>query len=148
MGQREIHRVFEKRVAEAEKEILMYLELERYDPYDEPMFGEMLRALERGVAVKVLLDSRDVSSLQRLGFSPMMARLMPFFGDNLEIRVVEEVHTPYDVIDREKVTLNVKNPLEPEEYFAVISVWDRELGEGLREKFEVLWERAEAMDNP
>lgn len=80
VGQRDIHRVFEKRIAEAEEEILMYLELERYDPYDEPMFGEMLRALERGVDVKILLGSRDAGSLRNLGFSPVIARLKPFFG--------------------------------------------------------------------
>jgi sugar-specific transcriptional regulator TrmB len=146
IGQRDVHAVFEKRIAEAEREVLMYLELERYDPYDEPMFGEMLRALERGVEIKILLGAEDVNNLQKLGFSSMIARLLPHLGSNLHVQVVEKVHTPYDVIDGEKVTLNVKNPMDPGEYFAVITVWDRELGEGLREKFKEVWRGARPLN--
>lgn len=147
VGQREVHEVFEKRIAEAEKEILMYLELERYDPYDEPMFGEMVRALERGVFIKILLGAGDLANLQSLGFSSTISRLIPFLGGNLHVRVVEKVHTPYDVVDGEKVILAVKNPVDPGEYFAVISVWGRELGEGLREKFHEVWEKATPLDS-
>lgn len=142
VGHREVHEAFEKRIAEAEKEILMYLELERYDPYDEPMFGEMVRALERGVVIKILLGAGDIANLQGLGFSSTISRLITFLGGNLHVRVVEKVHTPYDIIDGEKVILTVKNPIDPGEYFAVISVWDRELGEGLREKFQEVWEKS------
>ena len=146
VGQREVHEVFEKRLAEAEREVLMYLELERYDPYDEPMFGEMLRALERGGEIKILLGAGDVINLQGLGFSSMVARLLPHLGNNLHVRVVDKVHTPYNVIDDEKVIFAVKNPMDPEEYFAVISVWDRELGEGLKGKFLDAWRKAQPLE--
>lgn len=146
VGQREVHEVFEKRIAEAEREVLMYLELERYDPYDEPMFGEMVKALERGVVIRILLGAGDIADLQGLGFSAVMTRLMPFLGSNLYVRVVEEVHATYDIIDEEKVVLTVKNPMDPKEYFAVISVWDRDLGSGLREKFQEVWEKAIPFD--
>jgi hypothetical protein len=36
----------------------------------------------------------------------------------------------------------MKNPIDPGGYFAVISVWVRGLGEGLKEEFQEAWEKA------
>ena len=42
-------------------------------------------------------------------------------------------------IDTIRVLLNVKDPLEPDEYIISVCIWDRELARLLTEKFEVLW---------
>ena len=46
------------------------------------------------------------------------------------------------MIDGERVLLNVKDPLEPDEYIISVCVWDRELAALLTQKFETLWAEA------
>jgi len=97
-----IHSLFKEQIAGSKEEILSYLKLEEYDPYDDPMFNEMIQSLQEGVEIKIILPEGDICNLEDLGFEGVVQEFLPFLGDNLKIRVVERVHHPYDVVDEEK----------------------------------------------
>jgi len=41
---------------------------------------------------------------------------------------------------RKKITIKVNNPLNVDEYFAAIALWDRELAKNFKDKFLSIWE--------
>lgn len=146
IGQKDIHNLFAKRIAEAREDILSYLELERYDQEDDALFEKIHESLEKGVDMKILLSVHDAENLEDYGFLPAVSKISSFIGHNLNIRVVSEIHNPYDVIDGKRVTIKVKNPRNPLEYFAAISVWDKNLAQELKEKFYAIWETSNPLD--
>ncbi len=105
-------------------------------------FPEILNAidetLKKGVKVKILLNKDvDFSLLEEL---PAIKKL--FTQTGCEIRLAAIPVTPFDIIDRETVSLKMLNPLDPEELFAVINVRNRKLAEELRKKFFTIWEKS------
>ncbi len=95
-------------------------------------------ALKRGVKVKVIF-SKDVN----LSLIEKQAEIQTLImQDRLGCRFAEIPATPFNIIDGVNVLLNMQNPLDPEEIFAVVNVRDKELAVELRKRFFAIWEKA------
>ncbi len=134
-----------EKLGEAERELLTYAELHRSMIDDEEKkiwMSEFLRIISdligRGVEIKLLIgcDDRILEELIPL-ITPFLSLLK-----KMDVKVIDTVSSPFDVIDGEKVQLKVRNPAKPEEYFASVYVWQREFAEELRERFQEMWKEA------
>lgn len=98
-------------------------------------------ALEKGTDVKVILSKEvDFSELED---SSNIKKLLMHMGNEFNCRLAAIPATPFHIIDRENVLLQMLNPLAPNELFAVVNVRDTKLAEELREKFFAIWKKAE-----
>ncbi|RLG33445.1 hypothetical protein DRN97_05000 [Methanosarcinales archaeon] len=67
--------------------------------------------------------------------------------DKVEIRVMKKAAPSYfEVIDCERVVLEVVNPKNPAQILAMTKIWDAKLARELREKFEDLWSEAKPLN--
>lgn len=98
-------------------------------------------AIKRGVEVKVILNN-DVD-FNKLEDSPMIKKMMRYIRKEFNCRLATIPATPFDIIDGENVLLQMLNPLNPEELFAVVNIRDAKLAEELRNKFFKIWDKAE-----
>ncbi len=135
----------------AQKEILFFMASRtsserlkkkfRIEKYPE-IINAISEALEKGIEVKVIL-SREVD-FSELEDSSDIKKLMAHMGNKFNCKLAAIPATPFDIIDRENVLLQMLNPLAPDELFAVVNVRDTKLAEELRKKFFTIWENAEA----
>jgi sugar-specific transcriptional regulator TrmB len=141
LGESQAREFLVETIEEAEEEIAVSLELERYDPDDERLFQAFADAAERGVDIRVLFRDEDVGYVLDSPLNDLVSRtVMPYVGDNVSVRVIEDEQVPFGVVDGEKALIGVKNPLDPEVYFALVYVWDAGFAEDLLDRFEQLWE--------
>ncbi len=97
--------------------------------------------LKKGVDVKAILNEEvDFSEVER---SSSIKNLMMHMGKGFYCRMAVIPATPFHIVDRENVLLEVLNPLAPDDLFALINIRDSKLAEELREKFFTIWEKAE-----
>ena len=103
-------------------------------------------ALDRGVAVSVLLRPELVGTLPESVGERYSARL----ADNpeFEVRTHEGVSGTFNLIDDVEVCIEVPNPLDPAESFAMIDLKDPEFAADVREMFDPRWESAEPLRFP
>jgi sugar-specific transcriptional regulator TrmB len=135
----------------AQKEILFFMASRksserlkkkfRIEKYPE-IINAISEALEKGTEVKVILSKEvDFSELEE---SSDIKKLLAHMGNEFNCRLAAIPATPFYIIDRENVLLQMLNPLAPDELFAVVNVRDTKLAEELRKKFFTIWENAEA----
>lgn len=117
----------------------------KLEPKDVEVFRALSKAVERGVKVRAVLPADE---LDRALESPMADEILellgPHLGEGLRVRLSEQELVPFTVLDGQGVTLAVKNPLDPERYFAFVFVHDPPFAEDLTQRFDGLWEGAEA----
>ncbi len=117
----------------------------KLEPKDVEVFRALSKAVERGVEVRAVLPADE---LDRALESPMADEILellgPHLGEGLRVRLSEQELVPFTVLDGQGVTLAVKNPLDPERYFAFVFVHDPPFAEDLTQRFDGLWEGAEA----
>jgi sugar-specific transcriptional regulator TrmB len=101
-------------------------------------------ALERGVDIDLLVTPVLVSGLPDRSAERYHSRLMEY--DNFEVRVLDSVDGTFTLIDGVEVCIEVPNPLDPSESFAMINLKDRSFAADIREEFTPRWERAEPLD--
>lgn len=97
--------------------------------------------IKRGIEVKAIL-SKDVD-FSELEDYPAINKLFENSGDKFNCRFAAIPATPFDIIDSENVLLQMLNPINPEELFAVVNIRDTKLALELRKKFFAIWEKAE-----
>ncbi len=98
-------------------------------------------ALKKGIDVKAILNEEvDFSEIES---SSSIKTLMMHMGEGFNCRMAAIPATPFHIIDRENVLLEMLNPLAPDEIFALINIRDAKLAEELRTKFFTIWEKAE-----
>lgn len=138
-------------IAGAKKELLVFMasripsERLKKDLMKEDHLGilnTIHETLKKGVEIKVVL-SKDVD-FSLLEEHPAVKKLLVRMGDKFNCRLAEIPATPFDIIDRENVLLQMLNPINPEELFSVVNIRDRKLAGELRKKFFTIWEKAEA----
>lgn len=108
------------------------------------MVNEVIKATERGVKIKALLNKEFIiPELQYLEKYRVKEKIM----DKVEIRVMKTAIPSYfEVIDREKVVLEVENPKNPAQILAMTKIWDVKLATEIRDKFEDLWSEAKPLN--
>ncbi len=98
-------------------------------------------ALDKGTDVKVILSKEvDFSELED---SSDIKKLLMHMGNEFNCRLAAIPATPFHIVDKENVLLQMLNPLAPDELFAVVNVRDTKLADELRKKFFTIWEKAE-----
>lgn len=98
-------------------------------------------ALDKGVDVRVILNkSIDFGEIEDI---PAIRELLRHMGCEFNCRLADTPATPFDVIDSENILLQMRNPLNPEELFAIIKIKDAQFAEELRKRFFAIWEKAE-----
>jgi len=143
LGNADFHAYLAQLIREANESVIDYVIPEgRPDPYDVAILKAYSAAQRKGTRTRTLISPEHLTLVQRT-FDPNF-EINAFLARMPHIRVVEKVHAPFTVIDGERVLLNVKDPLEPEEYIISVCVWDRELATLLTEKFETLWAGAKS----
>ncbi|HWR26267.1 MAG TPA: helix-turn-helix domain-containing protein [candidate division Zixibacteria bacterium] len=137
-------------VSGAQKELLFFIasrmraervKLKVMDERYNEIIETLNTAVDRGVEAKVILNKEvDFGSIEDI---PAVRELFMHMGCEFNCRVADIPATPFDIIDRENVLLEMQNPVNPGDLFAVINVRDTKLAEELREKFFAIWEKAE-----
>ncbi|MCX9012202.1 MAG: hypothetical protein OIN66_13905 [Candidatus Methanoperedens sp.] len=102
----------------------------------------LYETIKKGVEVKIILN-KDVD-FSLLEDYPAVKQLLKHMGNEFNCRLATIPATPFDIIDRENILLQMLNPLAPDEVFAVVNIRDTKLAEELRKKFFTIWEKAEA----
>lgn len=133
-----------EKLAQARKELLTYVEVHPKSMHSkEDEVTEFLKVLsklvEKEVTVKLLIGCKDITALEKI-----VPQATSFIGllDGVQVKAIQTISNPFDVIDEEKVQLKVRNPAKPEEYFASIYVWQKEFATELRKKFNEMWKEA------
>jgi sugar-specific transcriptional regulator TrmB len=104
----------------------------------------MLRALERGVKFRMLID-RDLNNSD----TPMdenIKSIFKYLGKNLECRITTFSSTLFDVIDDDMVNIKINSPIKKEELFAIVHVRDKKLAVEMKEYFDGVWKEAELLN--
>lgn len=141
IGNAEFYAFLAQLIREAKRSVIDYVIPEgRPDPHDPEILRAYATALRNGVHTRTLISPEHLTLVQRT-YDPDFD-LDTFLDRYPHIRVVDTVHAPFTVIDGERVLLNVKDPLDPDEHIISVCVWDRELARLLTEKFELLWSAA------
>ena len=96
-------------------------------------------ALDRGVTVQVLV-SRDLAVTVPASVGERYNTLAA--SDGFSLRVTDDVHGSFTLIDRAEVCIEVANPLDPGEALALIDLKDPSFASDVFEEFEPRWEAA------
>ncbi|MCD6265041.1 MAG: TrmB family transcriptional regulator [Deltaproteobacteria bacterium] len=134
---------------EAEKEICIILQHAypdeecNYKDSEATIPKEAIKAAERGVKIKVLLNEElIIPKIEYMKECGMKEKIM----DKVEIRAMKNaIPTYFEVIDGEKVVLKVNNPKNPAQILAMTKIWDVKLAKEIREKFEEMWSEAKPL---
>ena len=134
---------------EAKKEICIILQHAypdeecNYKDSEATIPKEAIKAAERGVKIKVLLNEElIIPKIEYMKECGMKEKIM----DEVEIRAVKKaIPTYFEVIDGEKVVLKVNNPKNPAQILAMTKIWDVKLAKEIREKFEEMWSEAKPL---
>ncbi|MGB8217471.1 MAG: helix-turn-helix domain-containing protein [Candidatus Methanoperedens sp.] len=146
----ESHELVRECISGSQKELLVFMapkmnsERLKKDLMQESHAGvlnALYEAIKRGVEIKIILNNDvDFSLLEEY---PIVKQLLSHMGDKLNCRLAAIPATPFDIIDSESVLLQMLNPINPEELFAVVNIRETKLAEELRKKFFAIWEKAE-----
>ncbi|UCG03803.1 MAG: TrmB family transcriptional regulator [Candidatus Heimdallarchaeota archaeon] len=144
LGEKAISRYIEK-ISETEKELQTILNIRvaaRIPQKEiiENLITTLKLLTENGVSVQILLSGVTPGSLEET----FLASVAHFFVllDRAEVKRTQLTPTAFDIIDDEKILLKVMNPVNPDEFFAWIFVWQKKLAINLKPKFQELWKDA------
>ncbi len=144
LGEKAISRYIEK-ISEAEKELQTIINIRVAARVPQKEIIENLIAtikmlIEKGVSVQILLSGITPGSLEET----YLASIAHFFVllDRAEVKRTQLTPTAFDIIDGEKILLKVMNPVNPDEFFAWIFVWQKKFAMELKPKFQELWANA------
>ncbi|KAB1193420.1 TrmB family transcriptional regulator [Haloferax sp. MBLA0076] len=101
---------------------------------------ELEAALERGVEVSILMSPDLVDSLPESVGERYMNRLSDH--PDFHVRTAENLTGVFNLIDDVEVCIEVPNPLDPGQVFAMIDLKDPDFAADLRGTFDPRWEAA------
>ncbi|MFW5977875.1 MAG: TrmB family transcriptional regulator [Halohasta sp.] len=104
------------------------------------------QALERGVDIELLVTPSLVSDLPSHSVEQYYTSLVQY--ENFEVRTVDGVDGSFALLDGVEVCIEVPNPLDPTEPFAMIDLKDVSFATDIREEFLPRWERADSFEPP
>ena len=97
-------------------------------------------ALDRGVEVSLLMARSLVDELPESVGERYVDRLVDH--PQFEVRVANMVNGTFNIIDGAEVCIEVPNPLDPDQLFAMIDLKDPEFATDVQEVFAPQWEKA------
>ncbi|MFB6093888.1 MAG: TrmB family transcriptional regulator [Halanaeroarchaeum sp.] len=100
-------------------------------------------ALERGVEVTMLIDSELNRRLPADVTERYASAIVGF--ENFEVRVATPIDGNVTVLDGREVCLEVLNPVDPDETFALIDLTDESFATEVREAFDPIWRDADRL---
>ncbi len=74
-------------------------------------------------------------------FAPFFPILM-----NIDTRFTSMITNNFDIIDNEKILLKIANPVNSNEFIAMIYLWQKSFAEKMRAKFFDLWKNAKELN--
>jgi sugar-specific transcriptional regulator TrmB len=136
-----------ERLAAADDRLVM-MAADPSPQFDIKEVGEMVaehigEALDRGVSVSLLMTPSLVATL------PDSVGIV--YRDTLQdhpdctVKTSEDVHGTFNLIDEVEVCIQVPNPLDPDEAFAMIDLKDPEFAADVEEEFGPRWEAADEL---
>ncbi|MHA2363984.1 MAG: TrmB family transcriptional regulator [Candidatus Hodarchaeales archaeon] len=134
-----------QKLLEAEDEVLMYINMATAHtammPEKELQEGmEVLRILtqEKGIKIKILMGGIAVNGFKE----SYLENFLPFYHilKNIETRFTSMITNNFDIIDKEKILLKIANPVDSNQFIALIYLWQKTFAEKMRSKFFDLWE--------
>lgn len=107
-------------------------------------FGETVSAaINRGVSVSILLAPHLVTALPDQVRDEYLSELRD--EEQFQIRTDDQIEGTFNLIDRREVCVEVPNPLDPEQPFALIDLKDREFAADARAVVEPQWEQSDPL---
>lgn len=110
----------------------------------ERMADELQTALDRGVDVSILASTDLIEAIPPDVLRRYNRGVMSH--PDFEVRATENVAGSFTLLDRTEVCIDVPNPLDPDQAFALIALTDPEFAATVIEEFEPRWETAEPID--
>ena len=104
----------------------------------------LIRALDRGVDISLLMTPDVVASLPRSVGERYTTELSDH--DRFEVRTNERLDSTFNLIDETEVCIEVTNPLDSELAFAMIDLKDPGFATEVHDEFVTEWQRAESFD--
>ena len=148
VGPEETLELLVERIAAAEEEVIVVggspaAGLDLKDASNRVVTA-MAAALDRGVDVQLLITPTLVEELPDEVGKAYNDRLSEY--DNYAVRTDESVDGTFNLIDGVEVCLEVPNPLDPRQTFAMINLKDQQFAADVREVFTPRWERADPLE--
>jgi len=136
-----------ERLAAADDRIVM-MAADPSPQFDIEEVGEMVaehleEALDRGVGVSLLMTPGLVSTLPT-SVGRIYEQTLQEHPD-CTVKTSDDVHGTFNLIDNVEVCIQVPNPLDPDEAFAMIDLKDPEFAADVEEEFAPRWEEAEEL---
>jgi len=108
------------------------------------VFGRLEAAVDRGVSVSVLMSQGLARSMPDVVNERYATDLAD--SPDYEVRVGDGIDGNVTIVDGAEVCLEVSNPVEPDEAFAIIDLQDAEFAADVYAAFEDSWTDADALD--
>jgi sugar-specific transcriptional regulator TrmB len=102
----------------------------------------LLRALERGVKFRMLID-RSIN--YPIPMDETLKSIFKYLDKSLHCRVINFTSTLFDIIDDDMINLKISSPVNKEELFAIVHVRDKKLAAEMKKHFEDMWTKAEQL---
>ncbi len=136
-----------ERLASADDSIIMVAGQSsiRFDLGDvgDRVAEELEEALERDVSISLLMSPELVDTLPPSVGQRYTERLADH--PEFSVRISENLSGTFDLMDDTEVCIEVPNPLDPDEAFAMIDLKDPDFAGNVRSVFEPRWEAAEPL---
>jgi len=104
----------------------------------------LLRALDRGVGVTVLLAPSVFEAMTAVLDAERTTLALEEAG--LELRLSEELDGNFHLIDDREVCMDLPDPLEPDRLAATVNLRDRSFARRVADGFSEVWARAEPIE--
>lgn len=113
-------------------------------PIVSSLLPEVVKAIDRGVKIRLLVSHRFISLASVLSMQGEEAFCKLKKG--MEIRAVQNFNSCFGIIDDSVVVLLQLHPQDKDRILSVVKIWDAGLAKNLGEEFELLWNSGEKLD--
>ncbi len=108
------------------------------------LIPDVLKAIDRGVKIKLMISPRFISLASVLSMQKEEA--LEKLKKSMEIRLVQNSQSCFGVIDSSAVVLFQPHPQDKDRILSVVKIWDSEFAKNLSKEFEFLWRGGEKLD--
>ncbi len=137
-----------QKILETQEELLIYLNTPNtIDVHTQKEMRDFLDSMNelviRNVKIKLLLGGITLEQIEK-NLSTISKEIVPIINF-IEVKFTPTITNTFDVIDKEKVIFKIINPVNENEYLALIYLWQNSFALKMREKFFQLWENAKSL---